>query len=183
MKAPAVLGAALALAGCSGGGAQGPVAVSSTPAASPKLPVTTLPGSPAPEGRAGGGSCSAPAAPEPGGTVLGRWQGTATRTVGFTSCQRTWGLADIWNCPSSDSGANHTISVYLPGLTTPTASFGGELGPGQGIDSWGTPEFSQVAPPATGHVSIRLSFPAGCRWQLRAVAGANPPPAWSPATP
>ena len=178
-----VLGAGLALAGCSSGGATGPGQHPATTTAPRPLPLTTHAASTAPAGQGSGGSCSAPAQPEPAGTLLGQWQGTGSRTVSFSSCQETWGLADIWNCPSSANGSNHTVAVYQPSDTTALASFGGELGPGQGIDSWGTPEFSQVAPPPTGPVSIRLSFPATCRWQLRAVAGGVPPPAWTPSGP
>ena len=175
-----VLWAGLALAGCSSGAATGPGQHPATTTASSPLPLTTQAGSTASAGQGNGGSCRAPVEPEPAGTILGQWQGTGSRTVSFSSCQDTWGLADIWNCPSSASGSNHTVAAYQLGDTTAQDLFGGELGPGQGIDSWGTPEFSQVAPPATGPVSIRLSFPAACQWQLRAVAGGTPPPAWAP---
>ena len=98
--------------------------------------------------------------PEPAGTLLGQWQGTGSRTVSFSSCQETWGLADIWDCPSSASALNHTVAVYQPSDTTALASFGGELGPGQGIDSWGTPEFSRLVPNA-GVSRRRLSTVSG----------------------
>ena len=168
--------AALVLAACSNGTPQ--ARSSASPATTARAAVSSTSSA-----SSGGGSCQGPATPEQVGTVLAQWDGAGSRTVSFSSCLEQWGLADIYNCPSSDSTSGHTVAVYQPGDTTPRDSFGGELGPGQGIDSWGTPEYSQVAPPATGRVSIRLSFPAGCRWEVRAVAGGTPPPAWGPAAP